>query len=184
MKSNIDRDRDRDRDRWFINFNIRVPKVICINSDDQNLGLLITKDALKIAQEQGLDLVQLSPPSKDRPPTCKIMDFSKFKYETSKKKKEADRKQRESAIKIKEVKFKPTTGNHDLEIKAKQANKFLQDNLRVKVAILFAGRAITHQEVGTKTLEQFLSYLPENSFKIDGEISWEGKELTLNLMKS
>lgn len=175
---------DRDRERWFINSGIRVPKVICISSDDKNLGTLITRDALRLAQDQGLDLVQLSPPSKDRPPTCKIMDFSKFKYETSKKKKEADRKQRESAIKIKEVKFKPTTGAHDLEIKAKQADKFLQDGCRVKVAILFVGRAITHQDIGTRALEQFLSYLPENSFKIDGEISWEGKELTLTLTKS
>lgn len=172
-----------DRERWFVNSAIRVPKVICIDPDDKNLGPLVTRDALKLAQDYGLDLVQLSPPSKDRPPTCKIMDFSKFKYETSKKKKEADRKQRESTIKIKEVKFKPTTGSHDLEIKAKQAEKFLSENCRVKVAILFAGRSITHQDVGTKTLEHFLSFLPESSFKIDGNISWEGKELTLFLMR-
>jgi translation initiation factor IF-3 len=174
---------ERDRERWFVNSAIRVPKVICINSDDKNLGALITRDALKLAQEQGLDLVQLSPPSKDKPPTCKIMDFSKFKYETSKKKKEADKKQRESIVKVKEIKFKPTTGAHDLEIKAKQAEKFLQENIKVKIAILFVGRAITHQELGTQTLEQFLSFLPENSFKIDGNISWEGKELTLIIMK-
>lgn len=174
---------DRDRERWFVNSAIRVPKVICINADDKNLGTLVTRDALKLAQEQGLDLVQLSPPTKDKLPTCKIMDFSKFKYETSKKKKEADRKQRESAIKIKEVKFKPTTGAHDLEIKAKQAEKFLQENCRVKVSILFVGRAITHQELGTQTLEQFLKFLPANSFKIDGNILWEGKELTLILTK-
>jgi len=179
MKSNI----ERDRERWFVNTGIRVPKVICINSDDKNLGTLSTRDALKLAQDQGMDLVQLSPPSKDKLPTCKIMDFSKFKYETSKKKKEADRKQRESIIKIKEVKFKPTTGIHDLEIKAKQTEKFLQENLRVKVAILFVGRAITHQEVGTQTLQQFLNFLPENSYKMEGDISWEGKELTLHLMK-
>ena len=180
MKNNS----DRDRERWFVNSAIRVPKVICINSDDKNLGSLMTKDALRLAQDQGLDLVQLSPPSKGRPPTCKIMDFGKFKYETSKKKKESDKKQRESIIKIKEIKFKPTTGVHDLEIKAKQAEKFLSENLKVKVAILFVGRAITHQEVGTRTLEQFLSFLPEGSFKIDGNISWEGKELMLTLMKS
>jgi translation initiation factor IF-3 len=179
MKSNI----ERYRERWFVNTGIRVPKVICINSDDKNLGTLSTRDALKLAQDQGMDLVQLSPPSKDKLPTCKIMDFSKFKYETSKKKKEADRKQRESIIKIKEVKFKPTTGIHDLEIKAKQTEKFLQENLRVKVAILFVGRAITHQEVGTQTLQQFLNFLPENSYKMEGDISWEGKELTLHLMK-
>ncbi len=180
MKNNM----DRERERWFINSAIRVPRVICINSDDKNMGVLSTRDALKLAQDQGLDLVQLSPPFKDKPPTCKIMDFGKFKYETSKKKKEADRKQRESIIKVKEIKFKPNTGVHDLEIKAKQAEKFLEDNLKVKVAILFVGRAITHQEVGTQTLQQFLSFLPENSYKLDGDISWEGKELTLHLMKS
>lgn len=173
-----------ERERWFVNTSIRVPKVICIGPDDKNLGPLVTRDALKLAQEHGLDLVQLSPPSKDKLPTCKIMDFSKFKYETSKKKKEADRKQRESIIKVKEIKFKPTTGVHDLEIKAKQAEKFLQESLKVKVAILFVGRAITHQEIGTQALEQFLSFIPENTYKVDGEISWEGKELVIHLMKA
>jgi translation initiation factor IF-3 len=169
------------QDRWFVNNSIRVPRVICINSENKNIGVLPTKEALKMAQDQGLDLVQVSAPSKDKPPTCKIMDYGKFKYDADKSRKEAEKKQRESAIKVKTVKFKPRTGIHDLEIKAHQTSKFLKDNCKVKVAVVFKGREISHQQLGAKILEQFLSFIPENSFRIEGSAEWEGKDLVIFL---
>lgn len=170
------------QDRWFVNNSIRVPRVICINSENKNIGTLPTKEALKMAQDQGLDLVQVSPPSKDKPPTCKIMDYGKFKYDSEKNRKESERKQRESIIKVKTIKLTPNTGIHDLQIKATHTSKFLQEKCKVKVAVVFKGREISHQELGAKVLEQFLSFLPVNSFKIEGNADWEGKELIIFLV--
>ncbi len=114
------------RESWFVNHQIKLPKVVCIDHTGANLGLISTSDAIKKAREVELDLVQILPPQKDKPATCKIMDFGKFKFESSKKKKEAEKKQRENAIKLKTIQLHPGTAQNDLNHKAKQANEFLK----------------------------------------------------------
>ena len=108
------------------------------------------KDALRIAEEKQLDLVEVAPQAK--PPVCRIMDFGKFKYEQSKRDKEAKKRQR--IIQVKEVKLRPRIEDHDYEVKAKNAERFLKDGDKVKVTIMFRGREIVHTELGRKLLER------------------------------
>ncbi|HVI42753.1 MAG TPA: translation initiation factor IF-3, partial [Anaerovoracaceae bacterium] len=137
---------NKNQDRIIINHQIRGQKVFCINHENVNLGLIPLSQALNLAQEHGLDLVQVSAPSKDRAPTCKILDSGKYKYDLSKKKKEAEKKQREAIVKTKEIKFRPTTDLNDLKTKARKAEGFIEEGCRVKISITFKGREISHQE--------------------------------------
>jgi len=101
--------------RVYVNRDIRAREVRCIDHNDENVGVISTYKAIKMAEDAGLDLVQVSPPSKDKDkiPICKIVDSGKFKFELSKRNKERAKKQRESHIKVKEIKFRPSTGTHD-----------------------------------------------------------------------
>lgn len=168
-------------ERVFINHGIRAPKILCIDHENVNLGIISTSQALQLAMEQSLDLVQVAPPTKDRPPTCKIINYGKWKYENSKKKKESDRKQRESFIKEKEIWFRPTTDTNDLQIKAKKVEELIADNCRVKVKIKFTGREISHKEVAMSTLDAFLNMLPE--IQCESHPQMDGKFLLVNLVK-
>lgn len=154
----------------FINANIRSPQVRCIDPDG-NHELLEVSAALNLAKSFGLDLVQLS--KTEEVPTCKILDYSKFKYELSKKDKLAKKKQRENSVKIKEIKFRPSTDSNDLRTKAKHAQEFLDDGHRLKITIVFRGRELAYKEVATSTLDTFLSFLVgavyENSPSISGK---------------
>ena len=154
---------------------------MCITQDNVNLGLIPLSQALSMAQEQGLDLVQVSAPSKDRAPTCKILDSGKYKYELSKKKKEADKRQRDAIVKTKEIKFRPTTDLNDLKTKARKAEEFIEEGCRVKISITFKGREMSHQEVGLSTLETFMSFLPD--LKMVGKPSFDKRDLTVFLSK-
>lgn len=148
-------------DKIFINSAIRVPKVLCIVAETgENLGVIATYEALRIASDAGLDLVQVSPPAGGRPPTCKILDYGKLKYEESKKRKAAEKKQREMMVETKELKFRPTTGEFDLQIKAKKASEFLDEGHNVKITIVFRGRELSHKEVAYETLQKFMTCLP------------------------
>lgn len=172
----------KSRVQWFVNNNIKLPRVLCIDQSDKNLGIISTNEALKIAQSVNLDLVQVGPPNKDKIPTCKIMDFGKFKFEQSKKQKELEKKQRESIVKTKEIKFRPNTGLHDLEIKAKQTEEFLKNGFKVKITIMFIDtfkRMTNKQEVGKETLDTFLSL--SDNFHLDGKPSLEGNNFIAHL---
>jgi translation initiation factor IF-3 len=147
-----------------INHQIRTPRVLCIDHLNNNLGEISTSEALKIANEQGLDLVQVSFNSKQNLPTCKILDYSKYKYQQSKNQKAAAKKQRENEIKLKEIKFRPCTDINDLKTKANKAQEFLDEGHNVKVSIVFKGREITHQDLARETLNQFMDFLPETHF--------------------
>jgi translation initiation factor IF-3 len=144
----------------LIGRGIFAPKVLCIDKDNNNLGVINTADALKIAQQQGLDLVQVSDGS---PPTCKIIDYGKYKYELSKKQKEAARKQREAASRVKEIKLRPSTDTNDLKIKAERAAEFLEEGHRVKITVMFKGREMAHKEIGFNTLNEFIAMVPNLS---------------------
>lgn len=132
-----------------INHRIRVPEVRVIGEEGEMLGVLATHEALRRAQERGLDLVEVNP--KAEPPVCKILDFGKFKYDEKKKAREAKRKQ--TVVEIKEIKLRPKTDDHDLEFKARAARRFLEAGHKVKFTVRFRGREITHPEKAQEQLD-------------------------------
>jgi len=136
-----------------INHRIRVPEVRVVAEDGSNLGVLSTEQALRRAQEAGLDLVEVNP--KGSPPVCKILDFGKYKYEEKKKQREAKRKQ--TIVEVKEIKLRPKTDDHDLEVKVRASRKFLESGNKVKVVCRFRGREITHPERAQMQLDYITS---------------------------
>ena len=141
----------RQQQRGFqirVNHRIRVPEVRVIDADGAMLGVLQTHEALRMAQEQGLDLVEVNP--KAEPPVCKILDFGKYKYEEKKKAAEAKRKQ--TVVEIKEIKLRPKTDDHDIDFKIKAARRFLEAGHKVKFTVRFRGREITHPEKAQEQL--------------------------------
>jgi translation initiation factor IF-3 len=129
---------------------IRTPQVRVVGNDGESLGILTVVDAIARAQQANLDLVEVAP-SAD-PPVCRIMDYGKFKYEKSKKTKEAKKKQH--IVHLKEIKLHPKTEEHDYNFKVDHARKFLLKGDRVKVTVVFRGREITHIDFGMKVLER------------------------------
>lgn len=121
-----------------------------IGANGEQLGVIAPEQGLRLAQEAGLDLVEVAPQAK--PPVCRIMDFSKYKYEQEKKAKEAKRKQH--AIHIKEIRLKPKIGDHDYQVKLGFIKKFLERGDKVKITLLFRGREMSHPELGRKVLER------------------------------
>src|SRR5271155_3971014 len=135
-----------------VNHRIRVPEVRVIDFDGSMLGVLQTHDALRKAQEQGLDLVEVNP--KAEPPVCKILDFGKYKYEE--KKKQAQARRNQSVVEIKEIKLRPKTDDHDIAFKVKAARRFLEGGHKVKFTVRFRGREITHPEKAHEQLDLVL----------------------------
>jgi translation initiation factor IF-3 len=129
---------------------IRVPQVRLIGKEGQSHGITPTRDALAMAEQAELDLVEVAPNAD--PPVCRIMDYGKFKYEKSKKTKETRKKQH--VVHLKEVKFRPATGDHDYHYKMEHARQFLLRNDRVKATVVFRGREVTHQEFGVALLKR------------------------------
>ncbi|WP_153725902.1 translation initiation factor IF-3 [Heliorestis convoluta] len=127
-----------------INEEIRVREVRLVGSEGEQLGIVNTREALRIAAEQNQDLVEVAPTAK--PPVCRIMDYGKYKFEQSKREREARKKQK--IVNIKEVKLRPNIEDHDFDVKARNAIRFLEDGDKVKVTIMFRGREITHPELG------------------------------------
>lgn len=115
------------------------------------------RDALRMAQDKGLDLVEVA--AQARPPVCKIMDYGRYKYEQQKRDREA--RKRQKIVDIKEVKMRPTIDVHDFEVKARNALKFLQDGDKVKATIMFRGREVTHAERGREVLDRLASFIKE-----------------------
>src|SRR5271168_1392758 len=140
-----------------VNHRIRVPEVRVIDADGSMLGVLQTHEALRKAQEQGLDLVEVNP--KADPPVCKILDFGKYKYEEKKKAGEARRNQ--SVVEIKEIKLRPKTDDHDIAFKVKNARRFLEAGHKVKFTVRFRGREITHPEKAHEQLDIILKALDD-----------------------
>ncbi|MBI4702925.1 MAG: translation initiation factor IF-3 [Deltaproteobacteria bacterium] len=132
-----------------INHRIRVPEVRVIDANGEMLGILKTPDALRIAREQAMDLVEINP--KAVPPVCKILDFGKFKYDEKKKAREAKRKQ--STVEVKEIKLRPKTDDHDLDFKMRAARRFLESGNKVKFTVRFRGRELAHPEKAREQLE-------------------------------
>jgi len=160
----------------MINEQIRDREVRLIGSNGEQLGILSAKEAQKIAREQGLDLVKVAPAA--RPPVCKIIDFGKFKYEQTKREKEAKKKQ--NIISIKEVRLSPNIEQHDINTKMKNAIKFLSKGDKVKVSVRFRGRELAHTNVGRTILMQFAKDLEEIA-EIEKHPKMEGRSMTMFL---
>lgn len=151
------------------NDQIRDRNVRVITDDGEQLGVMTLREAMDIADEKGLDLVKVSPHA--NPPVCKIMDYGKYRFEQSKKLKEAKKNQK--IIVLKEMRLSATIDKHDMEVKAKHVNKFLKAGDKVKVSIRFKGRQMTHTEKGRKVMNEFLTMVEENgvmekSAKLEG----------------
>lgn len=161
---------------FMINEEIRVKEIRLIDSDGGQLGIVPTKKALEMAEGKQLDLVMIA--EQAAPPVCKIMDFSKYLYEVSKKEKEARKNQK--VINIKEIRFSPNIEEHDLSVKAKNAEKFLRDGDKVKVTVRFRGRETERSHVGMGLLKEFADKLGEVS-DIEKEAKFEGRNLIMIL---
>lgn len=145
-----------------------------IASDGSQLGIIATTEALKLAYEQELDLVMISPSAE--PPVCKIMDLGKFIYEQSKKEKEAKKKQK--IVSVKEVRCSLSIEEHDIDIKAKNARKFILDGDKVKITVRFKGREVTLTHLGRKILDKFVEKL-EDIAVVEKPPKSEGRNMTL-----
>ena len=155
---------------------IRVPEVRVIGGDGSQIGILPTHEALRMAEDQGLDLVEVSP--RAIPPVCRIMDFGRFKYQESKKEK-ASRKH-QSTVVLKEVKFRPKTDTHDLDFKLKHIRRFLSEGNKVRLMIVFRGREIVHPETGQAVLDVVSKEVAEISV-IEQKPSMEGRRMVMVL---
>jgi translation initiation factor IF-3 len=142
-----------------VNHRIRVPEVLVIGPDGNKLGVLQTHEALRMAQEAGLDLVEINP--KADPPVCKILDFGKYKYEE--KKKQAQARRNQAVVEIKEIKLRPKTDDHDINFKIRAARRFLEAGHKVKFTVRFRGREITHPEKAHEQLDVILKALDDVS---------------------
>jgi len=155
-----------------INHRIRVPEVRVVDADGSNLGVLATGDAIRRAQEAGLDLVEVNP--KGTPPVCKILDFGKYKYEEKKKQRETKRKQ--TVVEVKEIKLRPKTDDHDMAVKVRAARKFIEAGNKVKFTVRFRGREITHPEVAQRQLEYLLKQVEDLS-NLEQHPTMEGRAM-------
>ena len=142
-------DRRRPEAGLRINHRIRVPEIRVI-FDEEQLGIMPTHEALRLAEEKGLDLVEISP--RAFPPVCRIMDYGKYKYEEAKKKQQARKKA--STVETKEIKFRPKTEEHDMDFKVKHVRRFLEAGNKVRLAVVFRGREITHPQTGMAVLNR------------------------------
>ena len=134
-----------------------MPQVRVVGEDGEQFGVLETRDAIRRAREQGMDLVEVAPNAE--PPVCKIIDFGKFQYEAKKKANEAKKKQ--VVITVKEIKFRPGTDVHDYTYRMQRAREWLQEGNKIKATIWFRGREMTHRELGSRILEQLEKDLSE-----------------------
>jgi translation initiation factor IF-3 len=157
-----------------INEQIRIPQVRVIGADGSQLGVLDTPQALGLAREQELDLVEVAPT--ERPPVCRIMDFGKFKYQQKKK----QHKQHSHHTKIKEIRVRPKTGEHDIETKVNQARGFLAHKDKVVISVVFRGRELAHIEEGHRVLKHVLQML-EDAGKLEAPPSHQGKRIVCTM---
>ncbi|MCX5495006.1 translation initiation factor IF-3 [Kaistia dalseonensis] len=160
-----------------INREIRgIREIQLIDQDGQNVGLTPLDEALAMAQEAGLDLVEISPNSE--PPVCKILDFGRFKYQTQKKANEARKKQK--IVEVKEIKMRPAIDDHDYEVKMKAIKRFFEEGDKVKLTLRFRGREMAHQHLGMKLLERVRDETAEIS-KVEAEPKLEGRQMIMVL---
>jgi translation initiation factor IF-3 len=157
-----------------VNEQIRISPLRVIGPEGEQLGIIPVDQAMIKAREAGLDLVEVAP--NERPPVCRIMDFGKYKYEKKKKSHQATHH-----TKIKEIRLRPKTGDHDIEFKIKQAKGFLEHKDKVLVTVVFRGRELAHIDEGRKVMDRVVAELAEVG-KLEGGIQNQGKRMICSLM--
>jgi translation initiation factor IF-3 len=160
----------------LINEDIRAREVRLIDTEGQQVGIVPLREALRMAQEKELDLVNIAPTAK--PPVCRIMDYGKFRYEQQKKEKEARKNQK--VVDVKEVRLSPTIEEHDFQTKLRNTAKFLESGNKVKLTIRFRGRAITHAELGQQVMEKLAKEV-EHISTVERKPKIEGRSMIMIL---
>ncbi|URX64528.1 translation initiation factor IF-3 [Luteibacter anthropi] len=156
------------------NNEIKVPRVRVLGAEGEQLGIMDTRDAIRLAGEDGLDLVEIQP--NGDPPVCKIMDFGKFKFEAQKKAQAAKKKQKQ--VEIKEVKFRPVTDEGDYQIKLRKMREFLEEGDKVKVTIRFRGREMSHQDLGQNLARRVQTDIGEDGV-VESFPRLEGRQMVM-----
>jgi len=159
-----------------VNRQIRIPRVRLIGDDGEQIGVIDTQEALAYAEERGLDLVEVSPHA--TPPVCKVMDYGKFKYQQSKRASEARKKQ--TVIQVKEIKMRPRTDVHDLDVKIRNIIRFLEAGDKVKVTIRFRGREMAYTDQGHELLLKVAERVKEYGV-VEQHAKREGRQLMMVL---
>lgn len=159
-----------------MNEQIRDKEIRLIGDDGEQLGIMSAKDALKMAKEAGLDLVKIAPTAK--PPVCKIVDYGKYRYEQTRREKEAKKKQK--TTEVKEIQLSPNIDVNDLTTKANQARKFLEKGNKVKVALRFRGREMAHMATGKEVLDTFLEKVSDVAV-VEKPAKLEGRSMIMVL---
>ena len=162
--------------RVRVNRQIRISPVRVIGADGSQLGILAVEEALRLAEDQGLDLVEVAATA--RPPVVRIMDYGKYKFEMAKQARLAKKKQH--VIELKEVKYRPGIDDHDFDTKTRHARRFLEDKNKVKVTMMFRGRQVAHPELGQAVLDRVATQLADVA-KIESSGRLEGKSMTMIL---
>ncbi len=159
-----------------MNEQINAREVLVIDADGTQLGVMKTEDALQLALEKKVDLVNVAPSA--RPPVCRLMDYGKHKYEQSKRDREARKNQKLTTVK--EIKLRPNIDKHDFEVKAKRSQKFLENGDKVKVTVMFRGREITHPEIAQRLCQQLAKDLADYSV-VEKPAKQEGRNMIMIL---
>ena len=171
--------RPPERDQTRINDRIRVPEVRLIGDDGKQVGVVKTAEALAYAQERDLDLVEVAPDA--RPPVCRVLDYSKYKYEQAQKQKAARRHQQQ--ITVREIKFRPKIAQNDYDTKKGHVSRFLKNRDKVKITIMFRGREVTHPERGTALLDRLAGELSDIGVVEQAPVQ-DGRNMTMLLAPS
>ena len=173
FKQNYFQRRTKDRGPRSNN-RISSPDVQVIGSDGENLGVINTNEAISMAKNQGLDLIEIAPNA--NPPVCKIMDMGKYKYDAQKKANLAKKKQK--IISLKEIKMRPVTETHDYEFKVKNAKKFISKGDKVKFTVKFKGREMQHTELGKELMDKIIEETKDIA-KVESKPKFEGRQMVM-----
>ena len=170
---------EREAEDHRINHFIQTPRVLLIDEEGQKLGVFLTRDALELAHDRGLDLVEVAPDA--QPPVCRIIDYGRLKYDNQKRKAEARRSR--TVTLLKEVKVRPKTDDHDMDVKIKHARRFLSDGNKVKVTVRFRGREHAHHDIGADQCLR-LAQGCDDLCKIEVQPQMDGRQMTMILSPS
>ena len=156
------------------NQRIRVPEVLAIDDEGNQLGIMPTSEALKIALDRGLDLVEVAPAA--QPPVCRMLDYGRFRYLQTKKEREARKGQKLTLLR--EVRFRPSIGKHDMDAKSRQVKKLLEEGSKVKLTVMFRGREMDHRDLGSNLLRQVTETFKDEA-KLEKPPSMEGRRMSI-----
>jgi len=168
----FDREKKRDKDGLRVNREIRAQQIRVIDDEGNMLGVMTVPEALRLAEDRGLDLLEIAPTA--TPPTCKIMDYGKWKYE--KKKQATAARKKQVIVQVKEIQMRPRTDQHDFETKMKHAKRFLLEGDKVKVSMRFLGREMAHQELGQELMKKAIDFVKDVSM-LESNPKMEGKQM-------